>query len=514
MRKPCYFSLTLKAHLIPLSLVNYKFNNKTFRVSSTEPKIISTEPKSCQSLKSIFKSEIFNAAQQLRDSVLNGNEKNTQQHSTCGSTGGPINEIVDDLKRLKATEFVAGKTEHTDLLKTMGIKIQVMNDGRLQLVHQANEAQTTRDAQNGLLFMNEMLVLSKESNFYIKNDDYKPISLILLKQKYLDHNVNFLAGPAQFGLDLRQNFGLFGLVELSDPVEACSGSTSSDLSEKISSIKNKEEIKNKIVLARRGSCLFVDKVRHLEHLSAKSVIIYDNAEKTSFLNSPLFAMSGDGISNVKISSVFLFSDEAQNLINILEITKKRIILYIGSNNTHLMKASFYSQLDEIRDYAKYDLEYKCKRNSLFFDSLSYSKNICLKDDYNLLKEFFDYFNEEKETHVEIFKFDKAGVIKLLLNKNTGARELKFDIEDMLIESGIDLNNIDELIKYSYNQIHHILENHSNILQLSDSKKYFEMLHNFVHILVRNLVIENLNMNLTDDNISLLNTLANSLELKK
>jgi ER degradation enhancer, mannosidase alpha-like 3 len=509
-----FFLKNLKAHLIPLSLVNYKYNNKTFPILSTESKSESNEPKSCQSLKSLFKNEIFSGTQEIRDSVLKGYEKNVQ-YSTCGSTGnsGPINEIVDDATRLKATEFVAGKIEHADLLKTMGIKIQVMNDGRLQLVHQANEAQTTRDAQNGLLFMNEMLLLSKESNFYVKNDDYKPLSLILFKQKYFDRYVKFLAGPAQFGLDLRQNFGLFGLVEISDPIEACSGSTSSDLSEKISSIKNKDDIKNKIILARRGSCLFVDKVRNLEHLSAKSVIIFDNVEKTSFSNSPLFAMSGDGLSDVKISSVFLFSDEALRFMNILEETKKRVILYIGSNDTNLMKASFYFQLNELRDYAKYDLEFKCKKKSLFFDNFN-SKNVCLKDDYELLKGFFDYFNGDFEKYVEIIRFDKSGVIKLLLNKKTGFRELKFEIEDMLIESGIDLNNIDELIKYAYNQIRYILENNSNILQLSDYKKYFEMLYNFVHIIVRNLIIENLNMSLTDENILQLINLANSLELKK
>ena len=49
---------------------------------------------------------------------------------------------------------------------------------------------------------------------------------------------------------------------------------------------------------RRGGCMFIDKVRNLERVQAKSVIIYDSVENTSFINSPLFAMSGDGVSNV------------------------------------------------------------------------------------------------------------------------------------------------------------------------------------------------------------------------
>ena len=500
--------------MIPLSLVNYKYKSKTVigatkttkaPIENNNENLESNEQKMCESLKSLFKSETLVGTQNLRDLVLSKNKKNSQhQYSTCGSTAVPkFNEYVADLKRLKASEFIAGKIEHIDILKAMGIKIQIMTDGRLQLVHQANEAHTTRDAQNGLIFMNEMLDLSKENNFYIKNEDYKPVSLAVFKQKYVKKNLSYLGGPAQFGLDLKQSVGLFGLMEISNPIEACTSN--------LGFFKNKDNIQKKIVLARRGSCLFIDKVRNLESLSVKAVIIYDNIANTSFLNSPLFAMSGDGQSDLKIPSMFLFANEAKDLLTLLERTKKRLIIYIGSKDSNLMRESFYLQLNELRNYAEYDLELKCKKES-FFSNFIYSENVCLKGDYMLLKGFFDYFNAiEKE---EITRFDKAGVIKLLFNKHTGNRELKFDVEDILVESGIDLTNNEDLIEFAFNEIRKKLEANTNILEMENSKNYFEMLFNVVNKLVRTFTTRNLNLKLTNENILLLNNLSNNIEPKK
>ena len=491
------FIFTTEAHLIPLSLVNYKHNNiSNSFTKKREENSDSNDQKSCESLKSMFKNEI-DATKKLRQSVLT--KTTTNQHQ-CGSTG----DYVEDVNRLKANEFIAGKQEHIELLKAMGIKIQIMNDGRLQLVHHSHDAYTTRDAHNGLAFMNEMQQLSKENSFYLKNDDYKPISVILFKQKYLTENLSYLAGPAQFGLDLKRNFGIFGLIEISDPIEACS----------VHPILNKDELKDKIVLTRRGTCLFIDKVRNLERLAAKSVIIYDNMENTSFISSPLFAMSGDGNENVKISSVFLFSDEANHLMSLLKDTNKRLIIYIGSNDTSVIEKSFYSQLDQLRSQVKYDLELKCSRSSNYYVNYYHKKNICLKGDYRLLKSFFDYFNQQVDLIEEIAKFDDAGVIKLLLNKKTGNKELKFDIEDIIIESSIDLSNVAELTNHVYNDLKKKFELNTNIKELADHQSYMKMIFNLVNLLVKSLLDENISFKLHDNDKLLLNSLSNNIKTRK
>ena len=44
----------------------------------------------------------------------------------------------------------------------MGIRIATMKDGRVQLLHTASEAATPDDAEDGMLFMQEMIDLSKQ----------------------------------------------------------------------------------------------------------------------------------------------------------------------------------------------------------------------------------------------------------------------------------------------------------------------------------------------------------------
>ena len=44
----------------------------------------------------------------------------------------------------------------------MGIKLVTMADGRVQLLHTANDALSPAHAEQGLLFMQEMIELSKQ----------------------------------------------------------------------------------------------------------------------------------------------------------------------------------------------------------------------------------------------------------------------------------------------------------------------------------------------------------------
>ena len=48
-----------------------------------------------------------------------------------------------------------------NLLKKMGINLITMKDGRVQLMHSAAQATTPEDAEDGMLFMQEMIELSK-----------------------------------------------------------------------------------------------------------------------------------------------------------------------------------------------------------------------------------------------------------------------------------------------------------------------------------------------------------------
>ena len=73
----------------------------------------------------------------------------------------------------------------------------------------------------------------------------------------------------------------------------------------------------KIVVVERGDCMFVEKARVLQGLGAVGGIVMDNTEGTAAATSPLFAMSGDGVDDIKIPMVFLFMEEAKLLMQIM-----------------------------------------------------------------------------------------------------------------------------------------------------------------------------------------------------
>lgn len=58
--------------------------------------------------------------------------------------------------------------------------------------------------------------------------------------------------------------------------------------------------------------------RRLEALGAVGGIVLDNTPGTSAKSSPMFAMSGDGTDDVSIPLVFLFSADAEVLLNAVD----------------------------------------------------------------------------------------------------------------------------------------------------------------------------------------------------
>ena len=113
------------------------------------------------------------------------------------------------------------------------------------------------------------------------------------------------AGPAQFGKDLKTNSVSAKLV-MANHVRACGGS-----------LQNGDSMWGKIVVVERGDCMFVEKARVLQGLGAVGGIVMDNTEGTAAATSPLFAMSGDGVDDIKIPMVFLFMEEAKLLMQIM-----------------------------------------------------------------------------------------------------------------------------------------------------------------------------------------------------
>ena len=60
------------------------------------------------------------------------------------------------------------------------------------------------------------------------------------------------------------------------------------------------------------------KARILEKAGAKGGIVIDNNKGSTSTNSPLFSMSGDGVDDVSIPMVFIFYNDAKDLLEALK----------------------------------------------------------------------------------------------------------------------------------------------------------------------------------------------------
>ncbi|XP_069942665.1 ER degradation-enhancing alpha-mannosidase-like protein 3 isoform X1 [Cherax quadricarinatus] len=233
------------------------------------------------------------------------------RHEFAETIRRPLKNFVNNVcpsrktirRKLRASEFQAGNSRHMGLLRDMGITIMALPDGRVQLLHTSSNAKSSDDAEEGLLFMQEMIELSKLQQ---EQPDSPPrvVSFLHVVDGH-PTTTTIQAGPAQFGLDLKGNIQVNGPVVKATPLRACE------------QLGNEDEIHGKIVIIERGDCMFIEKARRLEALGAIGGIVLDNTPETSAKTSPMFAMSGDGTDDVNIPLVFLFSGDAEVLLNAL-----------------------------------------------------------------------------------------------------------------------------------------------------------------------------------------------------
>ncbi|KAF7265320.1 hypothetical protein GWI33_021304 [Rhynchophorus ferrugineus] len=220
----------------------------------------------------------------------------------------PLKDMVDGMcprrsskRRLTVSEFSAANINHLKILKEMGISIIALQDGRVQLLHTPSMARSALDAEDGLLFMQEMAEFSKLQtqpettpqmvSFPLKDDVTGKIEIATAQ-----------VGPAQFGETLKGAKILKGKAMKFNPYNACSDSVDSQLFE------------GKIAIIGRGDCMFIDKVRRVQKHKAIAAIVTDNVPGSNPTSSPMFSMSGDGTEDVKIPAVFMFSQDAERLL--------------------------------------------------------------------------------------------------------------------------------------------------------------------------------------------------------
>ncbi|XP_042222341.1 ER degradation-enhancing alpha-mannosidase-like protein 3 isoform X2 [Homarus americanus] len=234
------------------------------------------------------------------------------RHEFAETIRRPLKNFVNNVcpsrktirRKLRASEFQAGNSRHMGLLKDMGITIMALPDGRVQLLHTSSNARSSDDAEEGLLFMQEMIELSKLQQEQPENPPRVVSFLHVVDGQPVTTTIQ--AGPAQFGLDLKGDVEVSGPALKASPLRACE------------QLDNESEVQGKIAIIERGDCMFIEKARRLEALGAVGGIVLDNTPGTSAKSSPMFAMSGDGTNDVNIPLVFLFSGDAEILLKALD----------------------------------------------------------------------------------------------------------------------------------------------------------------------------------------------------
>ncbi|KAF0307545.1 ER degradation-enhancing alpha-mannosidase-like protein 3 [Amphibalanus amphitrite] len=200
-------------------------------------------------------------------------------------------------RRLTAAQFQSGLPEHVALVRQLGVTMTTLPDGRVQLLHTAANARSPADAEEGLLFMQEMIELSRQQLDQPEN----PPRAVTFRPGPGEELVTLPAGPAQFGPSLGDIPPVTGVLVEADPLRVCP-----DLS-------HPSRYRGRLVLMERGDCMFVDKARRIQALGALGGVVVDHTGGTGAESSPLFAMSGDGTDDVTIPLVFLFTAEGERL---------------------------------------------------------------------------------------------------------------------------------------------------------------------------------------------------------
>lgn len=290
------FIFTTEGHLLPLTLASIRIN-----VSSQD-----------------FERDIVHVDEMDRTCP-------NSLHLFPASVRQPLRNMVEDVypkrvlkRRLSAAQFQANNLEHLKLLSDMGITTLTLADGRVQLLHTFSNAKTPQDSEEGLLFMQEMVEISKMQS---QQTEAKPQAVTFVKPNINPPQiVTLLAGPAQFGLEFQGLNKITGKVVFTFPSTACTD------------LHNADKLIGKIAIMGRGNCMFIEKARRVQKAGAIAGIVLDNVDGSSAATSPIFAMSGDGkeVDDVTIPVVFLFSMEASELLKAIAVANGDLTVTLGN----------------------------------------------------------------------------------------------------------------------------------------------------------------------------------------
>ncbi|KAJ8971899.1 hypothetical protein NQ317_010968 [Molorchus minor] len=121
---------------------------------------------------------------------------------------------------LQLLNFSAANIIHLKMIKDMGINIIAVSDGRVQLLHTFSAARSTADAEEGLLFMQDMVELSK---LQAQQPEPTAQAVTVFVKDHLgqEETIVMRAGPAQFGINLKDHQKVQSKIVIVKPFRGC-----------------------------------------------------------------------------------------------------------------------------------------------------------------------------------------------------------------------------------------------------------------------------------------------------
>ncbi|XP_046389627.1 ER degradation-enhancing alpha-mannosidase-like protein 3 [Ischnura elegans] len=318
------FLFTTEAHLLPLSLA--RLSNFTFVESISERR----------ERRGSSVTAATDAYLAWDEDVESSRSCPNTLHLFPESVRRPLRNLVDGIcpkstaqRKLRASEYQAGNEEHAKIIRDMGITVLSLPDGRVQLLHNLNSARTPADGEEGVLFMQEMVEISRAQ---ATQPETSPQAVVFHSQWAAtqakasskisaDGKVVLSAGPAHFGLELKGNQKVTARVGVAEPLRVCGD------------LENPARINGRIAIVERGDCMFIEKARRVQAAGAVGVVVVDNTPGTSAASSAMFAMSGDGQDDVTIPVVFLFYSDATILLHALSHSPSMLVTLTASSST-------------------------------------------------------------------------------------------------------------------------------------------------------------------------------------
>lgn len=237
----------------------------------------------------------------------------------------------------------------------------------------------------------------------------------------------------------------------------------------------------------------------------------DNVDDTSFANSPFFSMSGDGVDDVDIPSVFLFSKEGSELIWSMR-SHPDLVVYMGDARArHGLSGPEYAlnfNTDQLRLVLGLDRHKSCRPLDLFildrvrrhqclareFDELKsfyalFDHSIVVNDEENATTTAMEGIDDEEDKDGELIQITMIGDVIFIKSKPNGSSVLEIDVEAIENEVRQTPGQTTDAIEFDSSSstyvakvFDHVLSRfvkQTNFMTLSNTEKFSKTLFNYV-----------------------------------